>query len=139
MPEISNGIYIHDFTVDKTAILETSRCFEMHLDRNEISPPRSLLDIITKMKDGYELDLNEIQHDMRITAVLTEDELNGYGMIIPNFCKEKTTYKLETIVMEDVLADAELEVDVEVESTGRISKRSVEYPKSLAFTEILLS
>ena len=48
MPDVSSGMYIHDFMVDRTAIIENNRCFVMVMDRNEIAPPRNFLDIIMR-------------------------------------------------------------------------------------------
>ena len=68
MPDVSDGVYVHDFTVNRTAIIENSRCFVMVMDRNDIAPPRSLLELLMKTsKDGYEMNLDEIQHDMMIS------------------------------------------------------------------------
>ena len=44
---------------------EDGRCFIMDLDRSEVSPPRTWLELIEKMNNGaYYLDLEEIRHDM---------------------------------------------------------------------------
>ena len=65
MPDISSGQYVHDFTVNRTAIVEENRCFVMVMDRSEIAPPRNLFDLLSKTtNDGYEMDLDEIQHEM---------------------------------------------------------------------------
>lgn len=134
MPELSSGMYVHDFMLNKTAIIDNKRCFVMRLDRSEISPPRSFLDIITKMKDGYELDLEEIQHDMMIVLPeLTQDELrNEYGVIIGRVCNDKTTYKLEPMAVPENMIEV-LELDVE---NDRLVKRSVESPADVEFVEI---
>merc|ERR1712150_308371 len=67
MPEVSSGVYIHDFTVNRTAIIEDSRCFVMLMDRNEIAPPRSFHELIKNIKeDGYELDLDEVPDEFNI-------------------------------------------------------------------------
>ena len=96
-------MYVHDFTVNKTAIIEETRCFVMVMDRNEIAPPRNFLDFIMKtLEDGhYELDLDEIQHDMMITHQLTKDDLlTEYGWVIGKACDEKIAYKLEPVTDE---------------------------------------
>ena len=103
MPEVSSGMYIHDFTVNRTAIIEDSRCFVMVMDRNEIAPPRTFFELIQNIKeDGYELDLDEVQHEMMIVLPeLTKDEvIQHYGWIISGFCKGKATYKLEPVPEE---------------------------------------
>ena len=64
------------FQTNKTLIVDTdnNRCFVMDLDRNEISPPKSLMEIIEKIKKGaFELDLDEIRHDMRVVLPAMEE------------------------------------------------------------------
>jgi hypothetical protein len=59
----------------------------MDLDRNEISPPKSLMEIIEKMKNGaFDLDLDEIRHDTRvITPPMANIDEEEYGYIFQNF------------------------------------------------------
>jgi hypothetical protein len=115
MPEVSSGGYLHDFTVNRTAIIELSRCFVMVMDRNEIAPPRTFYDMIKNIRaDGYELNLIEIQHAMRIIPPeLDADEVfKDYGMFIGRLCNDKTVYKLEP-VPEEVASAQNLEKEVE--------------------------
>jgi len=108
MPEISSGVYIHDFTVNRTAIIEENRCFVMVMDRNEIAPPRSFYDMIQNIKeDGYELNLDEVQHDMMIVLPeLNEDQVfKEYGLFVGRLCKGKTVFKL--IPVPDEIASVE--------------------------------
>ncbi len=53
----------------------------MELDRNEISPPKNLMEIIEKIKNGaFELDLDEIRHDTRvILPAMKEIDMKEYG------------------------------------------------------------
>ena len=115
MPEISSGMYLHDFTANRTVIIEPSRCFVMAMDRNEIAPPRTFFDLILNWeKNGYQLNLNEIQHDMQIVLPeLNSDEaLKKYGMIIGSFCKNKSVYRLEP-VPEEMAAAQKLQKEME--------------------------
>ena len=100
MPEVSSGVYIHDFTVNRTAIIEDSRCFVMLMDRNEIAPPRSFHELIKNIKeDGYELNLDEVQHEMMIALpdLTKEDVFKEYGLLIGRMCNGKMTYKLNPV------------------------------------------
>ena len=136
MPEVSSGLYVHDFTVNRTAIIEDNRCFVMVMDRNEIAPPRSLLDILMKTtKDGYELDLDEIQHDMMIILPeLTQDELlKEYGLFIGRACRDKTAYKLVP-VPEEIASLQNLENSMEDEIELARNKRSA--PSTKTFQEV---
>jgi len=118
MPDVSDGVYVHDFTVNRTAIIENSRCFVMLMDRNDIAPPRSLLELLMKTsKDGYEMNLDEIQHDMMIVLPeLTNDEtFEKYGWFIGKACHEKTIYKLELVPEEIAALQDDLDEGMEVE------------------------
>ena len=115
MPEISSGMYLHDFTANLTVIIESSRCFVMAMDRKEIAPPRTFFDLILNWeRNGYQLNLNEIQHDMQIVLPeLNSDEVfKEYGMIIGSFCKNKKVYKLEP-VPEGMAAAQKLQKEME--------------------------
>jgi hypothetical protein len=148
MPDVSSGLYVHDFTVNRTAIIEDNRCFVMVMDRNEIAPPRNLLDILVNTKDGYELDLDEIQHDMMIVLpeLTPEDLFKEYGYFIGRACHDKTAYKLVPVPEEiaalqnldnsmqeemneleevnEILDNPDQNVEPELENFGR-NKRSV--------------
>jgi len=138
MPDISSGLYVHDFTVNRTGIIENTRCFVMVMDRNEIAPPRSLYDLLTKTTDdGYEMDLDEIQHDMMIVLPkLTNDEVfKQYGWFIGKACRGKTAFKLEPVpeeiaAIQDLEEAVEDEIDHEMEGSGIMrSKRSTKQAK----------
>lgn len=120
MPEISHGKYLHDFRVNKTLILDrdNDRCFVMELNRAEISPPKSLMEIIEKMKNGaFELDLDEIRHDTRVLLpAIQKLDQKEYGYYIANSCVDKPIYRL-----------------IEIES--RIVKRSTEEANKYQFME----
>lgn len=58
IPDFSKGRkgrYVHDFTLNKTAIvdLEEGRCFIMDLNRTQVLPPKDFLDKINKIESGY--------------------------------------------------------------------------------------
>merc|ERR1711894_635770 len=126
MPDISSGLYVHDFTVNRTGIVEANRCFVMVMDRNEIAPPRNLFDLLRKTTDdGYEMDLEEIQHDMMIVLPnLTSDQVfKQYGWFIGKACEDKIVYKLEPVpeeiaAMQDLEDEVEDEIETEMEGSG---------------------
>jgi len=143
MPDISSGLYVHDFTVNRTGIVEENRCFVMVMDRTEIAPPRNLFDLLRKTTDdGYEMDLDEIQHDMMIVLpTLTSDEVfKKYGWFIGKACQDKIVYKLEPVpeeiaAMQDLEDEVENEIETELEGSGLIrNKRST--MQSKVFEEI---
>ena len=103
MPQLSHGIYLHDFKVkslfsnffirlvnwrniiqvNKTMILDTdkNRCFIMDLDRTEIEPPRTLMEVIEQMNNGaYNLNMDEIRKEMRVVKpALGQLSIKDYG------------------------------------------------------------
>ena len=129
MPEISSGWYVHDFKAGRTAIVESSRCFVTDLNRNEIHPPRDFLEFITKSAKGeYQLDLDEIQHNMIITLPsLTQGYLlKNYGWFIDRACHDKTSYKLESASEEITFVqklDDSIKVNIELARRKRSSTK----------------
>ena len=69
--------------MNKTLILdnENERCFIMDLDRNEIEPPKTFMEVINKLRNGaYNLDFDEIRHDTRVVLPPLESvEFSDYG------------------------------------------------------------
>ena len=64
LPEIFLGRYMHDFKINTTVIVDTlaKRCFLMRLDRNLIPAPRSIYEILAKMRNGaFDVDYEEIR------------------------------------------------------------------------------
>lgn len=58
IPDFSKGRkgrFIHDFVINKTAIvdLDDHRCFVLDLNRSQVLPPSDLYDKITKIGSGY--------------------------------------------------------------------------------------
>jgi len=88
---------LHDFKVNKTMILDTdkNRCFIMDLDRTEIEPPRTLMEVIEQMNNGaYNLNMDEIRKEMRVVKpALGHLSIKEYGAIVPH-CSERVSYKL---------------------------------------------
>merc|ERR1739848_174491 len=101
MPQLSRGIYIHDFKMNKTVILDEddNRCFIMALNRNDIKPPRDFLDFVTNMRKGmYELNVDEIRRDtFVVTPPLEHVDCDEYGFIISNNCQYRTSYLLKDL------------------------------------------
>ena len=71
------------FQVNKTMILDTdkNRCFIMDLDRTEIEPPRTLMEVIEQMNNGaYNLNMDEIRKEMRVVKpALGHLSIKEYG------------------------------------------------------------
>merc|ERR1712124_219900 len=100
-------------------------------------------DLLSKTtNDGYEMDLDEIQHDMMITLpTLTSDEVfKNYGWFIGRAGQERIVYKLEPVPDEiaailDAENEIESEMEAEQEGSGLIrNKRST--MQSKVFDEI---
>lgn len=113
MPKLSRGKYLHDFRVNKTLIIDpdNDRCFIMALNRSEIEPPRSFIDLINRLSNGrYQLDLAEIRHETRVVFPPLEfiDPMI-YGDHIALRCQGKTSFLLEDIEKILTKRSAELE------------------------------
>jgi len=97
MPELSRGKYLHDFKVNKTAIIdhEKKRCFVFDLNRKHISSPRSLFELLHGMIKGtFGINFQQIREDMEVKFPAVSN-FNEYGAVIKNVCGGMDTYRLE--------------------------------------------
>lgn len=77
---------------------EGKRCFIMPLDREAVLPPRSLMDLVNKMRDGYyEVDMDTVKQNMRVVLPPLHD-FSMVGVYIARECQRYPTYMLEKIV-----------------------------------------
>jgi len=100
LPEIFLGRYMHDFKINITVIVDTlaKRCFLMKLDRNLIPAPRSIYEILAKMRNGaFDIDYEEIRKSYRINGPPIQAFDRSHGAFIPDVCTSKVTYNLEEI------------------------------------------
>jgi len=105
LPEIFLGRYMHDFSQNITVIIDSLRdnCYIMPLDRQLVPPPKSMFDMIEKMKQGYyNLDFQEIRKNYRVMSDEIE-HIEDYGMLATRACSNKDTYKLEELVGEIIV------------------------------------
>lgn len=97
-----SGRFIHDFNTNITGIIDITgkRCFIMPLNRHNVLPPRSLLDLIQKIWDGYyKVDTEVVRENMRvITPPIDQDEMNNVGTYINRECSGVPVYRLEKYV-----------------------------------------
>lgn len=91
------GRFIHDFYVNKTGIIDIDGqcCFVMPLNRQRILPPRSMLDLLRKMYNGYyEVDTEIVRETMKVvTPPITDMSL--VGTYIARECQDLPTYMLK--------------------------------------------
>jgi len=133
MPELSKGKYIHDFKMNKTAIIdhEKKRCFVFKLNRNDVASPRSLHEILRGMMKGmFDIDLHQIRKDMTITFPAVEN-FQEYGPAIKNACNGLTTYRLVSST-KPLTKVGELDKNTEKESRLTRTKRSTNTKATLA-------
>lgn len=100
LPEIFLGRYMHDFKINQTVIVDTlaKRCFLMKLDRTLIPAPRSIYEILAKMRNGaFDIDYEEIRKSYRISGPPVLEFDRSHGAFIPDVCSSKITYNLEEI------------------------------------------
>lgn len=94
------GKFLHDFKNNLSCIVdvESNRCFIMPLDRETVMPPRSLFDLILKMRVGYyNIDTEELRKDFRVVTPAIED-VDDLSMKIAEECDGKNAYNLEKVV-----------------------------------------
>ena len=92
LPEIFLGRYMHDFKINQTVIVDTlaKRCFLMKLDRTLIPAPRSIYEILAKMRNGaFDIDYEEIRkvlrHDISLREKLTMFHFSPTGSVGPRY------------------------------------------------------
>lgn len=77
---------------------EGKRCFIMPLDREAVLPPKSLVDLVAKMRDGYyEVDMDTVKQNMRVMLPPLHD-FSVVGIYIARECQRYPTYMLEKVV-----------------------------------------
>ncbi|KAG5898942.1 hypothetical protein JTB14_004665 [Gonioctena quinquepunctata] len=95
-----NGRFIHDFNSNTTGIIDITgkRCFVMPLNRKTVLPPKSLLDLIQKMWEGYyKVDTELVRESMRVQLPPISDS-KTVGAYIANECEGMPIYRLERYV-----------------------------------------
>jgi len=104
MPELSKGKYLHDFKMNKTAIIDQGkkRCFVFNLNRKDIASPRSLYEILHgMMKGSFGINLQQIRQDMAITYPAVNN-FGEYGSVIKTACDGMKTYRLVPAALKRV-------------------------------------
>lgn len=99
VPNIDNykkAVFIHDFVMNWSVIYDliANRCFIMPLDRSKISPPKDILDILIKTKQGYYLPDNMLLHQYMVVQKQITD-LQPFGPSIESRCKKASSYLME--------------------------------------------
>ncbi|KAG5888947.1 hypothetical protein JTB14_012206 [Gonioctena quinquepunctata] len=95
-----NGRFIHDFNSNTTGIIDITgkKCFVMPLNTKTVLPPKSLLDLIQKMWEGYyKVDTELVRESMRVQLPPISDS-KTVGAYIANECEGMPIYRLERYV-----------------------------------------
>lgn len=95
-----SGRFIHDFNTNITGIIDITgnRCFVMPLNRGNVLPPKSLIDLVRKMWEGYyKVDTQVIRATMRVVIPPLTD-LKSVGTFISKECDGLPVYRLESYV-----------------------------------------
>uniref|UniRef100_A0A1W7RAB1 Integral membrane protein 2 n=1 Tax=Hadrurus spadix TaxID=141984 RepID=A0A1W7RAB1_9SCOR len=102
VPDFSHGRrgrFIHDFSMNETGIIDVDghRCFVMPLNRSLVLPPRSLFDLIVKMRTGYyDVDTEIVRKKMQAVTPPIKD-FKSVGYYIARECATMPTYRLERV------------------------------------------
>ncbi|CAG9813982.1 unnamed protein product [Phaedon cochleariae] len=108
-----SGRFVHDFNSNTTGIIDASggRCFVMPLNRDNVLPPKSMLDLVQKMWAGYyKVDTDLVRKSMRVVLPPVEDT-KTIGVYIASECEGFPIYKLEKFVGGVVKRSADLHTD----------------------------
>ncbi|XP_033760950.1 integral membrane protein 2B-like [Pecten maximus] len=106
MPEIDDilkSLILHDFERNKSAIVDYNDkvCYVMNLNRNEVSPPRNLIDLLNKINTGYYLPrANILRRKYRVVSPALEN-ITYLGPYIVNECSTYKTFQLMRLAGDD--------------------------------------
>lgn len=132
MPELSRGKYLHDFKMNKTAIIDhgKKRCFVFDLNRKHISSPRSLFELLHGMIKGtFGINFQQIREDMELKFPAV-DNFDEYGTVIKNVCDGMVTYRLvkaqPTKKWKVAIEDGNVDITRERQKKGGMLPRRVE-------------
>lgn len=95
--ECRQSVILHDFHMNYTAIVDTEdqECFIMELNRKEMSPPKSLADIIKKYASGYYMPrLDVVRREYQVIMPALKDAKFA-GEAIALECAHFDVYKLQ--------------------------------------------
>lgn len=101
VPDFSRGRkgrFIHDFSFNKTAIvdIEGGRCFILDLNRSRVLPPKSLYDMLTKLSSTYyDVDTEMVRETYRVKTPAVDLKEDEVGMVIQRECEPYYSYMLE--------------------------------------------
>ncbi|BES89409.1 BRIHypothetical proteinOS domain [Nesidiocoris tenuis] len=115
VPEFNGGRhskFIHDFKINKTGIVDVNgkKCFVMPLNRTEVLPPNTLLDLVKKMHNGYyEVNTGMLRETMKVITPQIDDR-STLGVYIQRECTDYPIYQLEKYVSGVYKRSAEPEV-----------------------------
>jgi len=110
------AMFVHDFKQNLTAIVDLKgrRCFIKPLDRQRITPPQNLVDLVRKMEQGYYEQNTAIIRERYVAGgtPLKPSQLRSLdSWMISQQCSSMTSYMLEPSksATEDDVADTDLQ------------------------------
>jgi hypothetical protein len=94
------AVFVHDFKKNLTAIVDPTgmQCFIKPLDRKNIAPPKSFVDLINKMENGYYEQNTKVireRYRVRLPPLDTRDVAELGSWMIREQCVTKKTFLLE--------------------------------------------
>jgi BRICHOS domain len=95
------GRFIHDFKNNQTTIIDedAARCFVYPLDYSTTLPPKSMIDVIVKMRTGYYFpDTNVLRKEMRVITPPLDLDDEYISARTKLTCSDMSIYRLEPIV-----------------------------------------
>jgi len=92
---------VHDFYSNKTGIVDVTgrRCFVMSMNRDNVLPPSSMLDLMSKMWGGYyKVNTTVLRNTMRVVTPPITDGAEIGSQYITRECDGLPIYKLENTI-----------------------------------------
>ncbi|OWF39197.1 integral membrane protein 2B-like [Mizuhopecten yessoensis] len=106
MPQIDDilkSLILHDFERNKSAIVDYHDrvCYVMNLNRNEVSPPKNLIDLLNKINSGYYLPrAHVLRRKYRVMSPPLQN-IAYLGPYIVNECSNYKTFQLMRLAGDD--------------------------------------
>ncbi|XP_053620953.1 integral membrane protein 2A-like [Plodia interpunctella] len=87
-----NFEFIHDFTVNLTAIVDDTRCFMMSLDPSILLPPEQLM---LGLRSGARFDVSRVRSALRADLRARPPPPTASAFLLLDACLDKPTYMLK--------------------------------------------
>lgn len=97
--DCKDAVIFHDFERNFTTIVDKDikRCFVMKLNQSVISPPKNLMDLLSKLNNGYYIPRATVVRETYSVVHPAKEDLSILGQQVRKECGAFHTYMLEKL------------------------------------------